>query len=117
MPFLSIAHHTFPCTTGGRAERELVVVRLKGFETEDLNAGSGRFMELQARLYHARVIINKERMRRDIVAYVVEEVFTDLTVAIDQQFAVVTFGQGVLGYPLIRQGIVKISDIDWSLAH
>ena len=90
-------------------------MRLKGFETEDLDAGSGGFMELQARLYHARVIINKERMRRDIVAYVVEEVFTDLTVAIDQQFAVVTFGQGVLGYPLIRQGVVKIGDVDWSL--
>ena len=50
-------------------------------------------------------------MRRDIVAYVVEEVFTDLTVTIDQQFAVVAFGQVVLGYPLIRQGIVIVADM------
>jgi hypothetical protein len=60
MPFLGVAHHTFPYAAGSRRERELVIMRLQRLQTEDLDPGTGGFMELKPRVYHARIIIYKE---------------------------------------------------------
>jgi hypothetical protein len=76
--------------------------RRSGFQTEHLDTSTGRLMKLQPGLYHARVIIYKERMRGDIIADVVEMIFRHLSVAIDQQFAVVAFGQRVFGDSFVR---------------
>ena len=86
-------------------------MRREGLEAEDLDPCAGGFMEFQTRLYHARIIIYKECTRRDVVAYVVEMVLRDLSVPINQQFAMVTFGQRVFGDTLVGQRVIIISDI------
>ena len=70
-------------------------------------------MELQARLNHTRVIIHKECTGSDVVAHVEETIFAHLSIAIDQQFAMVPFSQRVFGDAFVRQGVVVISYIDW----
>jgi len=108
MPFLGIADHAFPGTAGGTAERELVVMGLQRLEAEDFDACAGGFMELQTGLYHTRIIIYKECPGSNMVADVVEQVFAHLPVAIDQQLAVVTLREGILGNPLIGKRIIII---------
>ena len=58
--FLSVANHALPCATLGGRERQLIVVRSKRLQAENLNARTGRLMKYQACLYHARIIIYKE---------------------------------------------------------
>ena len=113
MPFFGIANHTFPGATGGAAERQLIVPRFEGLEAKDLYPRTGRFVKLQARLYHARVIIDKERIGRDMVADVIESVFGNLAVAVDEEFGMVALRQRILGDAFIRQGVVIIGDIYW----
>ena len=84
-------------------------MRHKGLKAENLNPRTGRFMELQPCLYHARIIIYKECTRRDVVAYVVEMIFRDLPVPIDQQLAVIAFGQRVFGDTFVGQRVIIIS--------
>ena len=108
LPFLEVAHHTFPRTAFAATERALVVVRVEGFEAEHLDTCAREFAEHQTRLYHARIIIYKECIRRDDFSDVVESVFLYLAVAVDQQFGVIPLRQGVLGNPLVRQRIIIV---------
>ena len=78
------------------------------FEAEDLDTCAGGLIELQTRLYHARIIIYKECGGIDVFPHVVKMVFANRAIAIDEQFAVVSLGQRILGDALVRQRVVKI---------
>ena len=83
-------------------------MRRERLQTEDLNASAGGFIKLQTRLYHARIIIYKECGGIDIFPHIVKMIFADCAIAIDEQFAVVSLGQRILGDALVRQRVVKI---------
>ena len=108
VPFLGVTHHTFPGTTGGRRERELVVMGRERLETENFDASASSFIKLQTRLYHARIIIYKECGGIDVFPHIVKMIFADCAIAIDEQFAVVSLGQRILGDALVRQRVVKV---------
>ena len=108
MPLLGVAYHAFPHTAGSRRERELVVVWLEWRKAEYFDAGSGRLMEHQPRLNDAGVVIYQQRTCRNVVAYAEEPILADLSVAIDEQFAVVSFRERVLRDAFVRQGIVVL---------
>ena len=108
MPFLGIAYHAFPHAAGSRRERELVVVRLEWRKAEHFDAGSGRLMEHQPRLNDAGVVIYQQRTCRNVIAYAEEPILADLSVAIDEQFAVVSFRERVLRDAFVRQRIVVL---------
>ena len=68
-------------------------------------------MKLQTGLDDPRVVVHQQRMRRDIIADMIESVFTHMPVAVHQQLTVVALRQRVFRNPLVRQGVVIISDI------
>ena len=102
MPFLGIAYHAFPHAAGSRRERELIVVRLNRREAEYFDACSCRLMEHQPRLNDAGVVIYQQRTCRNVIAYAEEPILADLSVAIDEQFAVVSFRERVLRDAFVR---------------
>ena len=108
MPFLGIAYHTFPHAAGSRRERKLVVVRFDGREAEYFDTGSCRLMEHQPRLNDAGVVTYQQRTCRNVIAYAEEPILADLSVAIDEQFAVVSFRERVLRDAFVRQRIIVL---------
>jgi len=58
-------------------------------------------MEHQPRLNDAGVVVHEQRAAGDVIAYAVELILAYLAVAIDEQFAVVSLIERVLGDPLV----------------
>ena len=58
-------------------------------------------MKLQPRLDDAGVVIYEQRTGGNILAYAEELILADLSVAIDEELAVVSLCERVLGYPFV----------------
>ena len=110
LPLLQIAHQTEPFAMTPRLEHLLVVGRSKGFEQEHLYQGSRIFTEMQACLYHLRVIEYHQRPLWQMVRKMAETILPYFSMAINQQLGLVALWQGVFGYSFIGQLIMIILD-------
>lgn len=59
-------------------------------------------MKNQPRLDDAGIVVHQQRTGGDVSAYVVEQIIADLSVAVHEQFAVVSLRERVLGDPFVR---------------
>ena len=85
-------------------------MRLERFEAEDLDEGAGLLAEVQSRLYHPGVVEDQQAVGGQYPGQVVEVVFLDDSLSVDQQFGVVALREGKLGDAFVGQRIIEILD-------
>ena len=101
LPFLQVAHQTEPFAPAPAQEVLLILYGLRRLQYEHLDLRSGLLMEMQAGLYHLRIVEHHERMLGQMFRDTEEAVFTDDAVPVEQQFGAVALGQRIFGYALI----------------
>ena len=81
LPLLQVTYQTRPFHTAPACKRLLVIVRKMRLEAEDLDEGTGLFMEMQTGLDNFCVIENEQRSFWQIFRKVTEDILVNGAVA------------------------------------
>ena len=73
--------------------------------------------EVHTCLNDARIVENHQGMGRQMLRDIVEDILAYLAMPIEQKLAMISLGYGKLGYPIIGQRIVVVTDSDMSCIH
>jgi len=79
-----------------------------GLKQKHLYQGSSLFMKMYASLYDLGVVIDKERAWGKVLGDMLEYIVGDIPLVIDEQLTLVTLGNRIFGYPLVRKWVVIV---------
>ena len=108
LPFLDIAHNTFPSARYGRCEYEIILSRKDRFKTEDLNVRTGFTLEMQTGRDNLGIVEYHYRILRQKIRDFAEYMFAHRTVPVFKKFGSIPPGQRIFRNPFVRKGIVIV---------
>ena len=111
-PTLDISHDTFPTAGTGSGEIGRIFSRKHRLETEDLDVGTGRTLEMETCRNDLRVVGNHQSVLREKVREMVENGFRNDSVLIFQKLGRIPFRERIFGDPVVWQVVVVFFDID-----
>ena len=111
-PFLEVADHAEPCTRMVCLEHQFVIGRLGRFHEEDFDECACLLAEMHTGLDDLRVVEYHQCSFRQVFRKLIELVFRYLSVFVEQELAMVAFGQRELGDACIGEWVIVIGNTD-----
>ena len=116
LPFLAVADQACPGAFCFAGKVLLIILRRLRFQAEHLDDASRRLPEVQAGLYHLRIVEYNHRTSRNLVRQVAEVMLFNRTLP-HQQFALVALRERIFCYSFLGKIIVVILDLEITWIH